>query len=255
MQFKKFHPWCVLCPQVLFIAYGLSTICRLGPDGYLYYSPGIMPSGIYWSYIINNVLNISWLLLFDREIMIGGLVVIALMWLTLVIPLGISHKAVNDNLGVLRKNGLMREAWLIRFLVQNAHAFYVTWVTVATLLNLAIVLTYDVGLDQSLSSTIALGILGGEILLWLILDFFVLPKYTNYLFSPYIVLPVALGGSLAKNMDLWATNTIITVALLGVAFLALIIKIVLMIVRHCRNKNDQPIESTLENTQLPQLKI
>jgi len=237
--------------QVLFIAYGLSTICRQGPEGYLYYSPGIMPSGIYWSYIINNILNISWLLLFDREQNIAALVVIAVMWVTLLIPLVISHKAVADNTEILRKNGMMKEVWLIRFLVQNAFAMYITWLTVATLLNFTIVLAYDAGVDQSTASTISLGILAGEILLWLLLDFAVLPKYTNYLFSPYIVLPIAIGGSLAKNFDPWQTNTIITVALLGLALLAFLVKIILMFVRHCRNKNEAPIESTLEKTQIP----
>lgn len=237
--------------QILFIAYGLSTICRQGPDGYLYYSPGIMPVGIYLSYIVNNALNASWLLLFDREIMIAALVVIALMWFTLFIPLVLSHKALHENLEILQKFGMMKEAWLIRFLVQNAHAFYITWITVATLLNLTIVLTYDAGMDQSMASTISLGILAGEIVLWVVLDFCVLHKYTNYLFSPYIVLPIALGGSLAKNFNPWHTNTIITVALLGLALLAFLVKIILMIVRHCRRRTTQPVESTLEKKPVP----
>ena len=221
--------------QVAFIAYAFSTLCRRAPDGnYLYISdPTLMPMEFFIWYIINNCLNISWLILFDREVMIGSLVVAALMWFTLFVPLVISHKTIADNMQKIQKYGMMKEVWMIRFMVQNALAFYCTWVTIATLLNFSIVLAYDAGVDQSVASTVSLGVLSFEIVLWLSLDFFVLHRYTNYLFAPHCVLPIAIGGSLAKNFNPWHHNTIITVILLAIALVALVVKIIVMISRHC----------------------
>ena len=236
--------------QAVFIAYALSTLCRRGPDGnYLYISdPTLMPAEFYVWYIINNCLNIAWLILFDREIKIAALVVIALIWFTLFVPLVISHKTIMNNVQKIQKFGMMKEVWMIRFMVQNALAFYCTWITVATLLNFTMVLAYDAGMDQSTASTISLGILSFEIVLWLSLDFFVLHRYTNYLFAPHCVLPIAIGGSLAKNFNPWHHNTIITVILLSVAVLALVVKVIVMIARHCMWKrqadSDVPEDSS-----------
>jgi hypothetical protein len=67
---------------------------------------------------------------------------------------------------------------------------------------LIVVLVYEAKVDQELASTIALGVLAFELVLWFILDNYVLDKYVRYTLSPYITIVIALSGCLTKNYDL-----------------------------------------------------
>ena len=191
-----------------------------------------MPKEVYFCYIINNCLNIAWLIVFDSEYNIAAVVIIALNGLSLVVALIISHRTIRKSIGEFQKYGMMREVWMVRFMVQNAFAFYCAWISIASLVNLSLVLAYDANLDPSLACTICLVILASEIIVWVSLDLFVIYNYTNYLFSPYCVLPVAIGGILSRNFNPWHHNTIITLLLLLISIIALLTKIVVMLVRH-----------------------
>ncbi|OPL20582.1 hypothetical protein AM593_09251, partial [Mytilus galloprovincialis] len=59
----------------------------------------------------------------------------------------------------------------------NSLAFYAAWVTVASLINLVVVLVYDADVEQELACTITLGILSFEIVAWFIIDNFIIDKY------------------------------------------------------------------------------
>lgn len=50
--------------------------------------------------------------------------------------------------------------------VQNGVAIYATWTTVATMVNLDIVLIYDTNMSQTEGSTISLSILTGVLIVW-----------------------------------------------------------------------------------------
>lgn len=234
--------------QVCFMGYGLATLCRQGIDGPLYTSPDIMPWTVYVSYIFTSIFNVTWLFLWDRQYMPAALPIIALMPFSLYIAVGFSCHAVDKYLPVLYRNGFSREAWLVRFLVQNALAFYATWVTIATLLNLGVVLVYWGDLDQSNSCTGCLAVLTLDIVVYLTLDWFVLDKYIRYIFSPYLVLIVALTGSIEKNYEEGATNTIFTIVLLSIACAATVVKAVLLAWRHIKHPfNVQTITPTTDN--------
>ena len=120
-------------------------------------------------------------------------------------------------------------------LMTNAFAIYGTWVSVATLLGLGIVLAYTTGIPQQAASTIVLAILTVEIMIWLLLDLAFLEKFTRFLFTPYIVLIVALSGVLTKNYDGTDPNDIYTVMLLIVIILMLCVKICLVVHREMKD--------------------
>lgn len=225
--------------QVLFLVYGVSTIFRQGVDGYLYYSPMIMPYSIYIIYIFSSVVNVIWLILWDREEMIAALPIIALIPFSLYCCTAVSCIAVHKCQPVLNKHNLMKEAWLIRFLVQNALAFYATWVTIATILNFSVVLVYFADVSQDTTGTVCTCIVAAEITIWIILDTFVLDQYARYIFSPYIVVIVALAGIIDANYVSGELNSILTVILEAVACAAFVLKLVLMLWRHFK----RPLES------------
>ncbi|XP_077983224.1 uncharacterized protein LOC144438068 [Glandiceps talaboti] len=125
----------------------------------------------------------------------------------------------------------MKEVYAIRVLVHNGLAFYATWCTIATLLNLAMTLAYFIGIPQHTASTVALSILSVEIVAWFIVENFVFEQFLRYTVSPYLVIFIALSGSLTKNWDPKKTNSIFTIALLGVAVLLSVIRVGLLIWR------------------------
>lgn len=230
--------------QALWLVYALSTICRRTREGHYIYTLPIMPPVIYALYIINNLSNITWLFVWDRQEIIASLVVIALTPLTLYVCLYFSFTRLYRNLGLLVKAGATKDIWLIRFLVQNGLAMYATWTTVATLLNVAMVMIYEGGVANELACTIILGVLSFVILLWFVLDNFVFDNYTRYTFTPNIVFVVALAGATSKNYNLktMETNSIFLVAMLSVASLLLLLKLLILVYRHIRKPINPHVE-------------
>ena len=226
--------------QAIWIIYALTTICRRKVGTYLYLMP-VYPTVLFISYIINNILNVTWLFAWDRTKIAIALPVLALQPFTLYICLFFSFKTLYDNLDYLTRNKLTVDVWLIRLLIQNGIAFYTAWVTVATLLNFGVVLTYKDGSDvtdtflaQDISSTIILSIVTAEIILWFSLDLTILDKYTRYTFSPYITLTVASAGIVSKNFNLDTAyrNSVFSVVILIIASICLVVKVTVMIWRH-----------------------
>ena len=119
----------------------------------------------------------------------------------------------------------------IRAIVQNGLAFYATWVTIATLLNFAIVLTYWANVDMSVACTVSLSILLVEVLIYSVLENIVLERYLRYTYGVWLVVIFALCGSLAQNWDATSRNSIYSVVLLGLAAVLFLLKIVLSIWR------------------------
>lgn len=226
--------------QGLWLVYGLASIFRKSDSGYLYITPPVMPPVIYVCFILNNLFNVGWLFLWDRLQIGWALPVIGLVPVALYVALFFSFRGLYNYGHILLKQGMNKDIWLIRLLVQNGLAFYATWVTIAPLLNVAIVLHYIGKVAMDTSCTIALSILVVEILAWCIVDNWLLDRYTRYTFSPYIILNLALSASIAKNWDAAKTNSIFSAVLMGIVIFLTILKVVVMIVRHIK----QPIFKT-----------
>lgn len=237
--------------QAVWLIYSLTTICRRKVGTYLYLMP-VFPSILFLAYIVTNISNVAWLFAWDRMKVAVALPLIALTPFSLYVCLYFSLKRLYDNLDYLTRNGLTLDIWLIRMLVQNGMAFYAAWVTVATLLNIAIVMTYGdgsdvtkIGVRQDISSSVALGIVTFEIVLWISLDLTLLDKYTRYMFAPYITLTVAFAGIVQKNYDLDTAyrNSVFSAVLLATAVTCLVVKVTTMLYRHFKH----PIQPLFDN--------
>lgn len=223
--------------QCVWLAYAFSCLCRRGIDGYLYYSPDFLPVWVYVAFIFTSCLNASWLIVWDRELLIVAVIVLAVTVASLYVALVVSHRALARNEQLLRAYGMAKELWLTRFMVHNGLAFYATWTSIATLLNLASAITYAGDLvPQEVSSTISLGILSAELVVYFALDMSVWDRFVRYTFSPYIVLIWALTGAVIDDgADLAKTrNSIFTVVLLAIAATMFLVKVAVMIYRHCK---------------------
>ncbi|XP_052237688.1 uncharacterized protein LOC127848998 [Dreissena polymorpha] len=231
--------------NMIWFVYALTTVCRRDDNGHYIYQLNLLPPVFFISFIINNIVVVTWLFLWDRLYLNWALLVIAFTPLTLYICLFISFRQLYRKLNVLSQAGAKKDIWLTRIFVQNGMAFFATWVSIATLLNFAIVLTYYWSVEMQVSVSIALGILSFEIIAWFLLDTFAIDKFVRYTVTPYIVVVVALVGSVLKNFDLNVNyrNSIFLVTLLAVVGVLLLLKLVIMFIRAGR----RPIRGNVED--------
>ncbi|XP_038067348.1 uncharacterized protein LOC119737231 [Patiria miniata] len=216
--------------QVLFILYLLISLCRRNDQGPVYREPPVMNSLMLGLYSINLALNMSWLFLWDRQLMPVALVVIALLPFTLFLALIINHRLVYKS-GNNMKNNHRIDLYAVRIIIQNGMALYATWVTIATLLNFAIVLSYWGGMDQSDASTVSLSVLLVEVLVYFALENIFFDKYLRYTYTVWMVVIFALTGSLAKNYTAGKRNSIFSLVLICLAAALFLVKIALSVWR------------------------
>ncbi|XP_012671514.3 uncharacterized protein LOC105890087 [Clupea harengus] len=145
--------------------YILSTICRRNAYGYMYCSPPVLPYGFFISWILNMILNIAWLLLWDRQEMIAAFVVLALVAFTNYALIFFSCHGLKDYGAWLNKYHKV-DLWLVRVMVQNGIGIYTTWTTIATLINLTIVMDYNGQLSTLDAGTVSFSILLVEVVVW-----------------------------------------------------------------------------------------
>ncbi|XP_052254988.1 uncharacterized protein LOC127860744 isoform X2 [Dreissena polymorpha] len=229
--------------QAAWLLYAVVTIFRRKVGTYVYLM-SVFPCQLFIFYILNNLANVGWLFAWDRMKLYVALPLIALTPITLYVSLAYSFGRLYANLDFLTRNALYVDIWLIRMLIQNGMAFYAAWVTVATYINVGLVMTYkdgsdinDTAVSQDISSTVVLVLVLVSISTWMALDLTVLDKYTRYTFSPYVTWTVAMAGVVQKNFNLDTAyrNSLFSAALLGVAATLLVCKIPYMMWRHFKH--------------------
>jgi len=218
--------------QVLWVILSIAAIFKRGPEGFLYLSPSVLPASIFMSYCSANVMNIAWLFAFDRKVLELALVCLFAIAVSAWTTVALSFWAFETHRARMEKE--FHRIWTIAFRValQNGVAMYATWTSIATLLNLAHVMTYSGGVKETASSTTVLSLLLIELIVFAALDFALLDRFFRYLLTPYITFIVALIGSLTNGqMDQngqkypkTQINQNFTIALLVIASLLFVIK-------------------------------
>lgn len=136
--------------------------------------------------------------LFSWRVMIAALIMLAFVAFTNYMMIFFSCRGLKEHGAWLNKNH-SRDLWCIRILVsyleiawhrrlihymikkdvfcffllsftliqvQNGLAVYATWTSIATLINLTIVVHYDAGMSESHAATLSLSLLSVAVLVW-----------------------------------------------------------------------------------------
>ncbi|XP_076577706.1 uncharacterized protein LOC143314527 [Chaetodon auriga] len=219
----------------LVLVYIFSGIFRKNAYGYVYCSPAVLPHGFFVSWCLNLGLNTGWLFLWDRRLMSAALVFLILIAMTNYMVIFFSCHGVHSYGAWLSKYH-RADLWLHRLLVQNGVAIYATWTTIASLLNLTIVLTSDADMSHTDAATLALSVLTVVLFVWFILENSVLDQHVRHILSIYPVVIWALTGILTKNYDAAAPSrtNVFTAALLAAACALFVARVVLFIWRNIK---------------------
>ena len=116
------------------------------------------------------------------------------------------------------------------------------WVTIATLLNFAMVITYHWDASLTLSCNLVLAILLVEVIVWFYLENWPFQSYLNFTYLDWPVVLWALAASLAKNWDPEKASSRFSLALIIIAVVAFTARIILQALRNestsCKSKEN-----------------
>jgi len=212
--------------QLAMIAYTLSLLFRAN-------APDILPLGYYVAYSFVCVCNFTWLLTWARYYTTWSFVFLVCIALSLETTLAQSYRSLHKYLEGVEAGSvpLSRvDVWCIRLFCQNGLIFYNAWLSVATCLNMTIVVQYDLGMDGSKAATGGLCVLVLLVVGWFVVENFVIRKYTRFTCVEYVVIVVATSGVLQKQP--WnggQGNQGFVLALLVIAAVLLLARVCLVI--------------------------
>ncbi|KAM9719583.1 uncharacterized protein ACNS7B_020354 [Menidia menidia] len=192
----------------------------------------LLPCSFYCSWIFNLLMNITWLLLWDRELMLAALVVLMLMVISCYSCLVLCCFAT-DYYGLWLRTYHRRNLACLRILVLNGLALYATWTTIASLLNLSVVLQLW-GLERSTAATLSLCVLFAELVAWFILENWVLDRWVRDILTVYPVVIFALSGIIYQHFTPPhpTPNSVFTVVQLVLACIFLVSKLCTVVWRN-----------------------
>ncbi|XP_061653315.1 uncharacterized protein si:dkey-29d8.3 isoform X1 [Phyllopteryx taeniolatus] len=194
----------------------------------------LLPYAFYFFWLFNMVLNMIWLLLWDRELMLSALVLLILIVISNYSALSICCFAT-DYYGLWLKTYYPKDLTCITVLVQNGLALYATWTSIASLINFTLVLQLW-GVVRSTAATVSLCLLFAELVGWFILENWVLDRWVRNILTVYPVVIVALFGNVFKHFDPAgpSPNVIFTVNLLVLTCILLVFRVCNVIWRNRR---------------------
>ncbi|XP_035765475.1 uncharacterized protein LOC102782259 [Neolamprologus brichardi] len=228
--------------------YFLLALCRRNAYDWMYTMPAVLPYGFHVSIIISLCLNITWLFLYDRELLLPTLITSVLMMLTDYIILFFSCHGLKIYGAWLNKYHIT-DLWLFRILVQNGVAVCATWGTLSALLNLTIYLQYQAETARCDCSMLALTLLLMELLVWFLLENFCLDKHVRYVVTCYPVVILWLTGTLNNSESQGSFIYIFAAVILSASCIMFVIRIALVTWRHHKvplYKDSEPTMSPVE---------
>ncbi|XP_041847564.1 uncharacterized protein LOC121643968 [Melanotaenia boesemani] len=215
------YTWLTL--MVIFIT---SFVCRGS------WAQCLLPYAFYFCWLLSMTTNMTWLLLWDRELMLAALVVLICIVISNYGALFFCCFAT-DYYGMWLQTYHSKTLACLRILVQNGLTVYATWTSIASLINFCVVL-HLWGVEKSTAATACLCILFAEVVGWFILENWVLDRWTRNILTVYPVVIVALVGILYKHFNPAdpTPNSVFTVILLVLACILMVSRLCTVIWRN-----------------------
>jgi len=204
--------------------------------GKLYLNPEVVTPWYSYFFATNLLYNLAWIFVWDREQLVGASILLFLIAQTNIIAVGILANNIAKDEHVLKDEN-PKLYWAYVVLPMNGQGIYTTWTCIAGLINLGHCLVYEAGTDMETVSHICLGTLLAVVIVYFILENTVLDNYVRFLLTPYLVVIWASIGVFSKNNDddtIADSTKSLVKAILGVACILLVIRIVIVVVRQLK---------------------
>lgn len=227
--------------------YCVTTIFRKSGIPYnspVFLTPAILNWAFYSTLLFNYALNTAWIFIWNYEYIVAATIFLLFIaysgWIAFAVACYRAKKALANELEERNtKQSAFKEVKIQRILIHNGIAFYTTWTTIASLLNINIAFQYFGHFDPETISVVCLSCLLAILVGWFVLENAVLDKYVRYTMSQYPVVIVATAGILSKQLsanrlDGPVPNSVysLTIACLVIAIIQLLAKVGIVIYRH-----------------------
>ena len=241
--------------QVLWLVYAWSFVFRPRAQRTIFW-------GVYPAFLLVCVAIIGWFYTWGNEYPQGALPFILLMAILLYVAIGMLTYHLYRKTKDLEEEGQKCDLWMTRIIVLNGLALYASWISVATCLNVGVVIQYYTppgtglgltegsgsaagsgngtsgGLNTPLdvnSGTVTLALLAFIVVVYFILENTVLDRFTRFVLVAYPTVIWALAGAVQGQWNKHENprNQIFSLVLLGVVVLLACIRVVLLIVFAC----------------------
>ena len=146
--------------------------------------------------------------------------------LALYVTVASAANGILTNTETLIDEGRGKEVSFLNVAVLNGVSTYATWVTIATLINLGVVLVYKLSnpLPMEPACVICVCTLALIAACYVVLDFTYFERYTRYSIAPYLVIIWALVAIINKNWNPDNLSSLISAVLLAAVSVALLLK-------------------------------
>lgn len=232
--------------QALWLIYGWSFALR--PS-----SAKIIPLLTYVLFCLSCGLNVGWVYAFTSGELVVAFVLLFLLSVALYATIASAVVVFYYRVEHLKQKKQLIDLIMTTVLLHNGLAVYATWTSVATLLNMGIIMRYTGNntQDETTVGIVVLSILLVEEAVWFLLENSLLDCYVRYIFTIYPVLIWALAGVITKHIDddnLNKTNSTAVGALVFSGLLFFIRLVLLIINCACRKLKYPNIEyRSIEN--------
>jgi len=196
--------------------------------GKLYLSPPFATPLLSGITILNFILNLTWIFVWDREFLVFACVVLVSIWITGMIIIGLMARNIQKHEEVYRRGGDMFAWGVVYRVIMNGWGIYTTWCVIASLINLTTALVYRGDTDMKATCLAALSLLVIFHVTWFVFENFVFDKYVRWLLTPYMVVIWASNGVRANINERTTTPQEIkdfVLAILAIANLTLAVRL------------------------------
>jgi len=213
------------------------TIFMRNSNGYIYLSPVVASPAYCTVYGINFLMNLGWIFLWDRQLLVVSSYVLFDIAITNFIAITLLIRNIESKNHLLKLDQ-PKIYWTYIVLAFNGHAIYGTWTVIASLLNFTHCLVYR---EESVGMQTAVNVNLSMLLIiavgWAATEMIFLDRLTRFLVTPYLVAIWALAGILSKkysDTEVSEETKNFLLGLMAIAVTLLLIKICVLIFRQMK---------------------
>jgi len=225
---------------VTFIWY-IVTIFISNSYGPVYLNPCIASPLYCLVLTLNLLLNLTWIFVWDNQLLVAASVVLILIAVTNVAQMAIVARNIAMENHALKEEQT-KTYWTYVILSLNGPAIYTTWTVIASMLNLTIALRYsdmtDSNPDMITCTRISLSILLVLLIVWFVLENTVLDKTVRFIVTPYLVViwaSYAIIDNQKSQPDIPDETTDFVKSIFGIAIALFVLRIAIIIFRQIKN--------------------
>uniref|UniRef100_X2A914 Uncharacterized protein n=1 Tax=Capitella teleta TaxID=283909 RepID=X2A914_CAPTE len=218
-------PWLIYAFVCLFRKYKGQAFCISAP---------VIPKRIFLLFSISSFLHYVWMICVDRQHFIPATVVMLVSSVLLFTCVAISLNALNVIGPDLLFDGYFRDIQMVRMFGQNLIGVFATWSNIVGLVELSIILHYNLGVPQPSATLIVQVVLLLEILVIFTVDVFLLQHHSRFFLALYLRTAVDTMYCIIRERDAYGEVTATRFTIFIVAFGMFTTKAAIIVRLYCK---------------------